>query len=279
MSVNVPDPATMDPREFAQLVKKTPADDLKQVMQSERRTVILDEIFARMAGLFRPDRAGSTNAVIHWIVGDRPDGGADPYELVIADGACALSPKPEHAPKLAPTAGSIPACVDTWTSTMWNSAPRRTSTSARYPSGAASTACRANRTGPLGCSSFVAVQPGRTVRRLASSAPVSRPAAVPHGSSGSPGSPVRSGRAVVVGVTCGHTGGAPGPPAPRPPEGARTGGPATAPTTTASAPTVVPRAYRSRVRRRVPAISSSRSMPVGGGSAAAACRAFLSSSM
>ena len=107
MSVNVPDPATMDPREFAQLVKKTPADDLKQVMQSERRTAILDEIFARMAGLFRPDRAGSTNAVIHWIVGDRPDGGADTYELVIADGACALSPKPEHEPKLALNLGSV----------------------------------------------------------------------------------------------------------------------------------------------------------------------------
>ena len=107
MSVNVPDPATMDPREFAQLVKKTPADDLKQVMQSERRTVILDEIFARMAGLFRPDRAGSTNAVIHWIVGDRPDGGADTYELVIADGSCALSPKPEHEPKLALNLGSV----------------------------------------------------------------------------------------------------------------------------------------------------------------------------
>jgi len=107
MSVNVPDPATMDPREFAQLVKKTPADDLKQVMQSERRTAILDEIFARMAGLFRPDRAGSTNAVIHWIVGDRPDGGADTYELVIADGACTLSPKPEHDPKLAITVGPV----------------------------------------------------------------------------------------------------------------------------------------------------------------------------
>ena len=107
MSANVPDPASMDPREFAQLVKKTPADDLKQVMQSERRTVILDEIFARMAGLFRPDRAGSTNAVIHWIVGDRPDGGADTYELVIADGSCALSPKPEHEPKLALNLGSV----------------------------------------------------------------------------------------------------------------------------------------------------------------------------
>jgi hypothetical protein len=107
MSVNVPNPATMDPEEFAQLVKKTPADGLKQVMQSERRTAILDEIFGRIVTLFRPDRAGSTDAVIHWVVGDRPDGGADTYELVIADGTCQLSPKPEHEPKLAVTLGSV----------------------------------------------------------------------------------------------------------------------------------------------------------------------------
>jgi hypothetical protein len=99
--------ASVDPQQFAQLVKTAPADQIKAAMQSEQRTAILDEIFARMPGLFRPDRAGSTNAVIHWNVGDRPDGGVDTYELVIADGACTLSPKPEHEPKLALTLGAV----------------------------------------------------------------------------------------------------------------------------------------------------------------------------
>jgi putative sterol carrier protein len=104
------DPAnfsSVDPQQFAQLVKSTPADQLKAAMQSEHRTAILDEIFNRMVGLFRPDRAGSTNAVIHWNVGDRPDGGADTYELVIANGTCTLSPKPEHEPKLALNLGAV----------------------------------------------------------------------------------------------------------------------------------------------------------------------------
>jgi putative sterol carrier protein len=93
-------PAAMDPREFALLVKKTPTAELRQLMHGERRTVVLDEVFERMPGVFRADRAGSLNAVIHWNIGDRPDGGTDVYELVIADGSCKLSPRPEHEPRL-----------------------------------------------------------------------------------------------------------------------------------------------------------------------------------
>src|SRR4030081_3599637 len=98
------DPAnfsSLDPQQFAQLVKSTPTDQLKAALQSEHRTAILDTIFGQIAGQFRADRAGGTNAVIHWNVGDRPDGGADTYELVIANRTCTLSPKPEHDPTLA----------------------------------------------------------------------------------------------------------------------------------------------------------------------------------
>ncbi|MET7426933.1 SCP2 sterol-binding domain-containing protein [Dactylosporangium sp. NPDC005555] len=107
MSVNDADPATMDPREFARLVKKTPARELRQMMHSERRTAVLDELFVRMPGVFRADRAGAMNAVIHWVVGDRPDGGADTYELVIAGGRCELSPEPRREPKLTLTLGAV----------------------------------------------------------------------------------------------------------------------------------------------------------------------------
>jgi putative sterol carrier protein len=91
----------VEPREFAQLVKSTPDAKLAAVMKSESRPRILDAIFARMPTQFRADRAGATNAVIHWNIGDRPGGGFDTYELVIANGRCALSPSPEHDPKLA----------------------------------------------------------------------------------------------------------------------------------------------------------------------------------
>jgi putative sterol carrier protein len=97
----------MDPARFAQAVKAAPADQLKALMQGNQRGAVLGEIFSRMPTLFRPDKAGNTSAVIHWHIGDRPDGGADTYELVIADGTCVLSPAPAHEPKLSVSLGGV----------------------------------------------------------------------------------------------------------------------------------------------------------------------------
>jgi putative sterol carrier protein len=97
----------IDPKQFAQLVKNTPDAELAEIMKSDQRTKILDSIFARFPELFRPDRAGSTNAILHWTITDRPDGGADTYELVIANGTCVLSPSPDQDPKLAITVGPV----------------------------------------------------------------------------------------------------------------------------------------------------------------------------
>jgi hypothetical protein len=99
--------ATVEPKQFAQIVKSTPDSQISELLQGEHRKQILDAIFGKFPSLFRPDRAGSTNAVIHWNVGGGADGGADTYELVIADGACTLSPTPDSDPKLAITVGPV----------------------------------------------------------------------------------------------------------------------------------------------------------------------------
>src|SRR5215475_3346115 len=95
----------LDPKQFSQVVKGASNDQLTALMKGDTREKVLGEIFGRMPSLFRADRAGSTNAVVHWTIGDRPDGGSDTYELVIANGACELSPTPSHDPKLALTLG------------------------------------------------------------------------------------------------------------------------------------------------------------------------------
>ncbi len=102
-----PDFTSVDPSQFVDMVKSASKDQLEAVMASDQRGKILDEIFRRFPAQFRSDKAGNTNAVIHWNIGGRPDGGNDTYELVIADGTCILSPTPEADPKLAVSIGGV----------------------------------------------------------------------------------------------------------------------------------------------------------------------------
>jgi hypothetical protein len=94
-----------DPAEFHNAIKNASKDQLKAAMTGEYREAILNDIFERTPGRFIPAKAGNTSAVIHWNVGDRPDGGVDTYELVIANGTCTLSPKPEREPTVSLSVG------------------------------------------------------------------------------------------------------------------------------------------------------------------------------
>lgn len=99
--------ASVDAKQFAQIVKSTPDSKITEVMQSDKRGKVLDEVFSRMPSLFRPDRAGNTNTVIHWGITGRPDGGTDTYEIVIENGTCQVSSTPERDPKLSLTMGPV----------------------------------------------------------------------------------------------------------------------------------------------------------------------------
>ncbi len=95
--------ASVDPARFTELVKGASRDQLAELMAGPDRTVVLGEIFSRFPTQFRPDRAGNTNAVIHWHIGGRADGGEDQFEVVILDGACTVSETSTGEPKLAVT--------------------------------------------------------------------------------------------------------------------------------------------------------------------------------
>jgi len=99
--------ASVDPQQFAQLVKSTPDAQIAEIMRSDARGKILDQVFERMPALFRADRAGSTSAAIHWTITDRPDGGSDTYEVLIENGACTVNNTPSRDPRLALTMGPV----------------------------------------------------------------------------------------------------------------------------------------------------------------------------
>ena len=98
---------SVEPEQFAKAVKAAGNDQLQTAMSGESRDAILGEVFRRFPSQFRADRAGGMSAVIHWIITGRPDGGSDTYEVVVADGACTVSPTPEREPKLAVTLGGV----------------------------------------------------------------------------------------------------------------------------------------------------------------------------
>jgi hypothetical protein len=98
---------TMEPGEFTKLVKSTPDDTINEVMTGEHRTEILDEIFSRFPKLFRADRAGSTNAVIHWAISGAAGGGEDVHQVVIEDGTCTTSSNADREPRLTINLGPV----------------------------------------------------------------------------------------------------------------------------------------------------------------------------
>jgi putative sterol carrier protein len=99
--------ASIGPKEFAQLVKATPDARLAEVMSGDQRGTILDGVFDRMPTLFRADKAGSTQAVIHWIITGGAGGASDTYETVIENGACTVTKQPARDPKLAMTMDAV----------------------------------------------------------------------------------------------------------------------------------------------------------------------------
>ncbi|WP_422739193.1 SCP2 sterol-binding domain-containing protein [Micromonospora sp. WMMD729] len=105
MSMSDTDPVALAPRDLAILVKRTPLPEVRALMSGERRDALLREVFRRMPDVFRADRAEGLDAVIHWVIGDRPDGGADRYQLEIADGVCQVSPVADREPRLTLTIG------------------------------------------------------------------------------------------------------------------------------------------------------------------------------
>jgi putative sterol carrier protein len=82
------DTSAVDADEFAKNMASVTDEQLREGINGPMRDEILDEIFKRMEEHFRADAAGDTEAVIHWKIAGRPDGGTDEFETVISKGTC-----------------------------------------------------------------------------------------------------------------------------------------------------------------------------------------------
>ncbi|MEV0899209.1 SCP2 sterol-binding domain-containing protein [Actinoplanes sp. NPDC049802] len=84
---------------FATWVKQAPDDDLRRLL-TESRDDVLVPLVEGMPEVFRADRAGTLDIVVHWRVTGRPDGGEDVFELHIAGGRCVVRDPGTQAPQL-----------------------------------------------------------------------------------------------------------------------------------------------------------------------------------
>jgi putative sterol carrier protein len=94
------DAMAVDPQQFAAQLASTPDEQLEAGMKSEARGMVLDEIFKRMGEYLKPETAKGVDAVVHWKILDRPDGGFDHYELVIKDGKASVTSAPQREPRV-----------------------------------------------------------------------------------------------------------------------------------------------------------------------------------
>lgn len=81
---------SVDPKEFARIVRDLPARRIAEFMAGPQRRRVLDEVFHRMGTLFKPESAGRRDALIRWRI-TAGDEAPDVYETHIADGACAVT--------------------------------------------------------------------------------------------------------------------------------------------------------------------------------------------
>ncbi|KUL41552.1 SCP2 sterol-binding domain-containing protein [Actinoplanes awajinensis] len=83
------DPLT-EPGEFALQVRAASDADLEQLVRDAGPS-LLDSIFEGMPGVFRADRAGALDTVVHWhVLG--PDNADAAYQVTIAGGQCVTVP-------------------------------------------------------------------------------------------------------------------------------------------------------------------------------------------
>ena len=100
-AVPTEDLANLDAGELAALATSATDEQLTAGMSAPAaRQAILDEIFRRMAEHVDAEKAKGSDAVLHWKITDRPDGGVDHYEVVLEDGACTVSDAPTGEPRV-----------------------------------------------------------------------------------------------------------------------------------------------------------------------------------
>jgi putative sterol carrier protein len=92
--------SSLDPEEAAGLISTVGDNELREALSGPQRQAIISEVFRRMEAHFKPQVARGVDAVVHWKIRGRPDGGADHFEVVVRDGSCTTTDQPAQDPRV-----------------------------------------------------------------------------------------------------------------------------------------------------------------------------------
>ena len=95
-----PDFSQLSADEFAGLIATASDEQLAEGMSGPGRDFALNEIFNRMAEHVNADKVKGQNAVVHFKILDRPDGGYDHFEVVLRDGNVTVTNEPKEEPRV-----------------------------------------------------------------------------------------------------------------------------------------------------------------------------------
>jgi putative sterol carrier protein len=78
---------------FARYVARSSPERRERAMRGWKRPILTRRIFKAMEHEFDPKKGQGVEAVIHWEIGGRGDGGVDRWQVVIEDGRCRAARK------------------------------------------------------------------------------------------------------------------------------------------------------------------------------------------
>jgi putative sterol carrier protein len=102
--------AEMDAEQLAAMAGQLTEEQMSEAMGEEaNRKTVLDEIFNRMADHVDPAKLAGQDAVLHFVITDKPGGGDDTYEVIVKDGAITVNEEPtSEDPRVTIIAAPVP---------------------------------------------------------------------------------------------------------------------------------------------------------------------------
>lgn len=96
----------MSPEAFAKTVRAATDEQLAAGL-AVNRELILSELFRQMPGNLDSAAVGDLDAIVHWRIGGRPDGGHDVWQVTIHGGAASVVRDGRDAPTVTYTIDAL----------------------------------------------------------------------------------------------------------------------------------------------------------------------------